>query len=262
MTPESLLDHFDHGRPWPGPLGLDVTTAYRRQLDVTALRIARGERVRGYKVGFTNRNIWPRYKVYAPVWGPVWDGTLFDAGSEGRGELDLANTCSPRIEPEAAFGFAATPPQHASLDELLASLAWVAPAFEVVQSHLDWKLTAGDAVADGSLHARLLVGPRIPVTSVGADAASFEARLAGARVRLLRGGVTVEEGVGRNVLDGPLHALHHFLREMRACPGASDIRAGDVVTTGTWTDAWPIHAGETWRAEFDAPLSPLEVRFR
>lgn len=33
------------------------------------------------------------------------------------------------------------------------------------------------------------------------------------------------------------------------------------ITTGTWTNAWPVAPGEVWTARFDAPLSPLEVRF-
>ena len=262
MSPEDILSHLDRGRPWPAPTGLALAPAYQVQLAVSALRLARGERIRGYKVGFTNRNIWPRYKVYAPVWGPVWDTTLSETSQGDTGQVDLAGTCKPRIEPEAAFGFTATPPAGATLDDLFASLAWVAPAFEVVQSHLDWKLTAGDAVADGSLHARLLVGPKLPVKDIGATAQVFEARLAAARVRLSRDGQTVEEGVGANVLDGPLHALHHFVQELRACPGARDVQPGDVVTTGTWTDAWPIEAGQTWRGDFGAPLGSLEAVFR
>ncbi|RYY50766.1 MAG: hydratase, partial [Comamonadaceae bacterium] len=62
-------------------------------------------------------------------------------------------------------------------------------------------------------------------------------------------------------LDGPLHALLHFVTAMRAQPNAADLQAGDVVTTGTWTDAWPVAAGEQWRADFEAPLAPLTVRF-
>ena len=71
----------------------------------------------------------------------------------------------------------------------------------------------------------------------------------------------MERGVGANVLDGPLHALLHFLAALRDCPGAPDLKAGDIVTTGTWTDAWPVHPGERWRAQFDAPLAALEVQF-
>ena len=260
MTPEQLLGHHDRGSFWPGGLGLDVATAYQRALAVRRLRIARGERPRGYKVGFTNRNIWERYGVHAPIWGTVWDTTLSFCG--GTGEVSLAGTCQPRLEPEAVFGIGARPPPHASIDELLECVEWVAPGFEVVQSHQPgWKFVAADTVADGGLHGRLLVGQKVPVSQVGADAKAFEQRLATAGVVLCRGKEVVERGVGANVLDGPLHALRHFLQSLRECPGAPDLQPGDVVTTGTWTDAWPVAAGQRWVAQFDPPLSRLEVSF-
>jgi 2-oxo-3-hexenedioate decarboxylase len=86
--------------------------------------------------------------------------------------------------------------------------------------------------------------------------------LARAGVVLHRDGQEVERGMGSNVLDSPLRALHHFLAELRQCPGAPDLLPADVVTTGTWTDAWPVQRGQTWRADFDPPLTPLQVRFR
>ena len=64
------------------------------------------------------------------------------------------------------------------------------------------------------------------------------------------------------VLDSPLRALHYFMQELRTCPGAPDLMAGDVVTTGTWTDAWPVQPGERWTAKRAAPLSDLSVTFR
>lgn len=260
MRAEEILRHYDNGTLWPVGCGLELEPAYACALDVRARRLARGEKPVGYKVGFTNRTIWPRYEVYAPIWGTVYDGTL--AHCTGEGSLSLAHTCQPRLEPECVFGMARTPPAGASLDELLASVDWIAPGFEIVQSHLPhWKFTAGDTVADGSLHARLLVGARVPVAGLAADAEAFEQRLARARVVLRKSGEDLDSGVGANVLDGPLHALAHFLDELRACPGAPDLLAGDVVTTGTWTDAWPVQPGETWQAQFDDVLGSLSVRF-
>ena len=260
MTPEQLLRHHDRAESWPGGCGLSVPEAYERALSVRQLRIARGELPRGYKVGFTNRTIWPRYGVHQPIWGTVWDTTL--SFCEGQGEVSLAGTCEPRLEPECVFGVAATPPARASLDDLLACIAWVAPGFEIVQSHLPgWKFTAADTVADGALHARLLVGRQLPAADLGRDAAGFEQRLAAAGITLRRGEDVVDQGTGANVLDGPLHALQHFVQALRDCPGAPDLQPGDVVTTGTWTDAWPVAAGETWRADFEAPLAPLSIRF-
>ena len=43
--------------------------------------------------------------------------------------------------------------------------------------------------------------------------------------------------------------------------GLEALKAGDVVTTGTWTGAWPIAPGQTWQADFDAPLGRLTARF-
>jgi 2-oxo-3-hexenedioate decarboxylase len=261
MKPEELLIHHDRATLWGKGCGLPINEAYERALSVRQLRIKRGEQPRGYKVGFTNRTIWQRYGVYAPIWGTVWDTTL--SFCEGEGVVDLAGTTQPRLEPECVFGLRATPPARATLDDLRACIEWVAPGFEVVQSHMaDWKFTAADTVADSGLHARLLVGRRIPAGTLARDAASFERQLATATITLLRGEEKVDQGQGANVLDGPLHALLHFLQALRDCPGATDLQPGDVVTTGTWTDAWPVKPGETWRAEFVGALSPLTVRFR
>ena len=264
MTPQQLVDHIDNGRPWPADsrdVFTDVPAAYQSALQVRALRVARGERPAGYKIGFTNRGIWPRYNVFAPIWGTVWDSTLTHA-PQGRGEVTLANTCQPRIEPELVFVFKSPPPASCTLQQLFDSLDALAPGFEIVQCHLpDWKFQAAQTVADSGLHARLLVGPLQPVRDLAADAETLHALLAGTRVQLLQGAERVDEGSGANVLDSPLHALLHFVTELRACPGAPDIAAGDVVTTGTWTDAWPVQPGQTWTARFSALLPPLTVAF-
>lgn len=260
MTPEQLLQHHDAGTLWPGACEVEVASAYQQALAVRRLRIARGEQPRGYKIGFTNRTIWNRYGVHAPIWGTVWNTTL--SFCDGAGELSLAGTSQPRLEPEAVFGLRSTPPADATLDQLFACIEWVAPGFEIVQSHQPgWKFVLPDTVADSGLHGRLLVGTRLPATSVARQAAEFERKLAAAHVTLRHGDEVMERGVGSNVLDGPLHALAHFLRELRACPGAPDLQPGDVVTTGTWTDAWPVLPGQRWVAEFEPPLKPLAVRF-
>ncbi len=264
MTPEDLLQHYDSGQLWPrapsDTEGFDVDSAYQQALALRALRMTRGEQPRGYKIGFTNRSIWPLYGVFAPIWGTVWSTTL--TLSDGEAAVSLAGTCQPRLEPEAVFGLRAVPAPGASLDALFDAIDWVAPGFEVVQSHLPgWKFRAADTVADGALHARLLVGRPLPVRDVASGAAELEQALASASVTLHRDGVPVEEGRGANVLDGPLHALAHFVHELRACPGATDLKPGDVVTTGTWTDAWPVLSGQAWEARFSAILGSLKVRF-
>jgi len=261
LSSEQLLELYDSNSSWPHGFGATVQEAYEHALTVREMRIARGEKPVGFKVGFTNRTIWERYGVYGPIWGTVYDTTL--ATCDGSGELDISRCSEPRIEPECVFGISATPPANAGLEELFACIDWFAPGFEVVQSHMPgWKFVAADTVADGGLHGRLLVGRRRPVREVASTGHDFDARMAAAKIELIHDGEVKDRGRGSNVLDGPLHALLHFLAALRDCPGAPDLQAGDIVTTGTWTDAWPVKPGETWKARFDAPMGDIEVAFK
>lgn len=264
MRAHQILQHNDDATLWTpevqSGIADDVAHAYQCALAVRRLRQQRGEMPRGFKIGFTNRSIWPRYNVFAPIWGTVWDTTLTHC--DGEASLNLAGRCQPRLEPEAVFGFRATPVAGATLDQLFDCIEWVAPGFELVQSHApDWKFTAALSVADGGLHSHLLVGKRTPTQKLARTAQALDGLLAHCQVALHKNSELKERGAGRNVLDGPLLALHYFLNELRQTPGAPDLLPGDVVTTGTWTDAWPVSAGETWRAEFEAPLSALTIKF-
>lgn len=221
---------------------LTFADAYALADEVRRRRFARGERVRGWKIGFTNRTIWDRYGVHAPIWGPVWDTTLrlLDASTA---TLSLAGLVQPRIEPEIVFGFARAP--EPGMDELALTgcLEWVAHGVEVVATHFEgWRFTAADTVADGALHGRLVVGPRVPVAAwprLGAD-------LAAATITLACDGRELDHGVGANVLDGPLAALRAWLDAMAERTPTWRVEAGHVVTTGTLTDAWPLAAGQRW----------------
>ncbi len=219
-------------------------------------RIERGDVPRGYKIGFTNRGIWSRYGVHAPIWGPVWSSTLtLLDGAEAT--LSLAGLVQPRIEPEIVFGFARAPAADMSEAELVACIEWVAHGVEIVHTHFDgWRFTAADTVADFALHGRLLVGPR-----VGAERfADLGAELARLHVGLSRDGAQVESGVASIVLDGPLAALRTWLHSMRTDTPQWKVHPGDVVTTGTITDAWPIAAGERWQTRLsDARLSAMSL---
>lgn len=253
---------------WPPGLPADLPAAYAAALAVRAARIAAGERPAGYKVGFTNRTIWPRYGVFAPIWGTVWQSSLsrVDAGTNA-GVLSLAGLCEPRIEPEIVFGLRAAPAPGCTLAQLADALGWVAHGFEIVHTHFaDWKFSAAQAVADEGLHGRLLVGRPVELPP-GTAPDALAGALSGIRLRLYGDAVLKDEGSGANVLDGPLQALLHFVNELRALPGAPLLQAGDVVTTGTLTDAWPVLPGQTWHTDIEGrgpvagQLQGLSVRF-
>jgi len=257
---QTLLAAYDTGTlcalPSVQDPDFDLRAAFATANALRSLRLQRGERPLGYKIGFTNRSIWARYGVHRPIWGPVWDttATLLDS-AEAR--VSLAGLSQPRLEPEVVFGLARAPRAGMSLTDLQGCIAWVAHGLEIVHTHFEaWRFAAADTVADFALHGRLRVGPRVPVQGW----ATLAEDLAALQVELLCDGTVLDRGQGAVVLDGPLHALRLWVDAMAEHTPGWPIRPGDMVTTGTITDAWPLLPGQTWQTRLsDVRLSPLTL---
>jgi 2-oxo-3-hexenedioate decarboxylase len=240
--------------------GFDLAAAHTVLATIAERRRAQGWVPVGRKVGFTNTTIWEAYGVDRPMWAPVWDRTLHWA-THGVAALPLGPFVEPRIEPEVVFKLAK--PVLPTDDPLvvLDAIEWVAAGFEVVRSPFPgWRFALPDCTAAFGLHGALVVGP--PVQMRTADAAELAATLAAFEVTLYRSGSVVDRGIGANVLGSPALALAHLARTLAEQPGAPSLAAGEIVTTGTITDAWPIVAGETWSSTYGSlGLDGLTVTF-
>jgi len=226
----------------------DVAAGYDVLREIESRRIACGWTPAGRKIGFTNRTIWPRYGVYLPMWAHMWAHTVHDA-NEDRMTLALAPFVQPRIEPEIVFKLKAPAPVTADASAVLACVEWIAPGFEIVQSHFpDWKFAAADCTAAFGLHGALVIGTPLAVTD--RNRAKLAAALPDFTLTLRRAGAVVDTGVGANVLDSPALALAHLARVLAGQPQFPPLAAGEIVTTGTLTDAWPVAPGETWTSDY------------
>jgi 2-oxo-3-hexenedioate decarboxylase len=228
--------------------GLTLEDAYRVLARLCELRTARGERVIGRKIGFTNRTIWAEYGVYAPIWGFVFDATVRDLPPPCQAAqlpLKLALFAEPRIEPEIVFRLAAAPSPDMDEAALFGCIDWVAQGFEIVQSVFPgWTFTPADTIIANGLHGALLIAPRHPAGF--GSATDWVSNLACFEIDLLRDGAVVDRGHAANVLDGPLSALRHLVGLLARDPVNSPLAPGDIVTTGTLTRAFPISPGESW----------------
>jgi 2-oxo-3-hexenedioate decarboxylase len=217
--------------------------AYRVTAALRRLREEDGAASIGRKIGFTNRGIWSEYGVYEPIWGDVYDTTASEIPADG--VIRVSHLPEPRIEPEIMFGLADDLRPGMNEREILAALAWVAHGFEIVHSIFPgWRFTVADCIADGGLHGALVVGPRRAIHADEREAL-FEA-LPSFAIALHRNGEEADTGKGANVLDGPLSALKHLVEELGSDDLNPPLRAGELVTTGTLTRAFPVTAGEKW----------------
>jgi len=243
-----------------GDPAFDVAAGYDVLGEIEARRIATGWQPVGRKIGFTNRTIWPRYGVYLPMWAHVWGHTVHRA-SASHATLSLAPFVQPRIEPEVVFGLKAPIPAEDDPRAVLACVDWIAPGFEIVQSHFpDWKFAAADCTAAFGLHGALVVGMPVPVTE--RNRASLADVLPSFTLALRRGGELIDRGVGANVLDSPALALAHLARVLAEQPQFPPLAPGEIVTTGTITDAWPVAKGQTWTSDYGTlGLSGMSLTF-
>lgn len=231
--------------------GLSADAGYAAARALHAHRLAAGWKPLGRKIGFTNRTLWPRYGVFEPMWGTVYDRTLIDA-PQGRGRVSLAGLVNPRIEPEICFGLKQTPRPG----EVTPAVAWIAHSVEIVQCrHPGWKVAIADCTASNGLHGRLVLGARQPFEREMAE------KLPAVEALLYKAGALVDRGVGSNVLGSPLLALAHLV-DLLARQGAEPLQAGELVSTGVITDAHPVRPGETWSTRIEGlPLHGLTLDF-
>lgn len=223
--------------------GLSVADAYAVATRLRDLRKTRGETPVGRKIGFTNRSIWPTYGVNGPIWNYMFDSTVHDLPAGG-GAFALDGLAQPLIEPEIALHLARAPQRGMNDAELLGCIDWIAHGFEIVQSIFpNWSFTAADAVAGYGMHGAYLIGER---HAIGGDLARWSEALATFTLELKRDDGLTRPGRAQNVLDGPLPALRFLIDEIARHPGSEPLAAGEIITTGTLTEALPITPGETW----------------
>lgn len=226
---------------------LDEAAAYAIAKEVADKRAARGEHPIGRKIGFTNRSIWSRYGVWAPIWGYIYDRTVRHA-PEGHATVEVGHLLQPHIEPEVQLHFARTPPVTRDEEAILACVDWIAHGFELVQCPFpDWKFRAVDTIAACSLHGSLIVGPPVPVTNIE-DCVS---RLRDFTVTLSRNGKPEVTGGGASVLDSPLLAFAHLSEVLANQPTFPPVQAGELISTGTLTVPLPVAPGETFSTTID-----------
>lgn len=230
--------------------GFSVSEAYAVLAAIRRRRQEAGWRRAGRKIGFTNRTIWEAYGVDRAFWADVWDETTVLA-TDGAASVALGSFAQPRIEPEVAFGLRGPVPTTDDPDPVavLAAVEWMAPAFEVVRCpYPGWRFGIADCLAAVGFHGALVVGTPVRIDDTNRD--TVAATLASFEATLWCNGERADSGVGANVLDSPALALGHLARVVSEQPDAHDLAAGELVTTGTITNAHPVRAGERWHADY------------
>lgn len=254
-----LQSAYESGRMVEQPLsarpGFDLDAAYAIEGTLKQWREVTGHKSVGRKVGYANKAMWRLLKLETLVWGHMYDDTVhYRDGNTA--ELTIAHPRSLKIEPEIVFRMKqSVAGDSADAGVALAAVEWIALGFEIIDCPFpEWKFQPSDFVASYGLHAALIVGQRIPVTSdliprLVDDLPRF-------KLRMSKGGEFVEEGSGRNSLKSPALCLGELAAAISRRFPDEPLSAGELVSTGTLTVGHPTASGDVWTAEVEGLALP------
>jgi 2-oxo-3-hexenedioate decarboxylase len=158
--------------------------------------------------------------------------------------FSISEMPEPRIEPEMVLHLASAPEPGMVEEDLVECIDWVAHAFEVVFSIFrGWNFAAADAAAAFGVHGALLLGDKHSIVDKPKD---WMQALATFSVELTSHHGVQTTGHGSNVLGGPLTAPRFLNDELARFPKCPSLQAGELITTGTLTEAMPAKAGDVW----------------
>ena len=135
---------------------LTLPEAYEIQRQSIALRLARGERRVGVKMGFTSRAKMIQMGLSDVIWGRLTDAMQEEEG----GNVDFKRFVHPRVEPEIAFLLKRELAGKVTAAQALAAVEAIAPALEIIDSrYRDFKFTLPEVIADNASSSGFVVGP-------------------------------------------------------------------------------------------------------
>lgn len=222
-----------------------VETAYAIQAHWTSMRLARGEKIAGRKIGLTSKAIQQQLGVGEPDYGTLWQSSFYPAAG-GRVEIPARDFMQPRIEGEVAFliGKALRGPQ-VTLQDVLAATEACALGIEIVASRIaDWRIKLVDTIADNASYGGFTLGPW--------DRRMRDADLAALAMTIRHNGVLAAEGVGAAALGHPAAATAWLANKLLEFGVA--LEPGDIVISGGITKMLPVKAGD--RFEFSLTGQP------
>lgn len=196
----------------------------------------------GWKIAATSQAGQNHINVDGPLAGRLLTEKIYADGAE----ISLTGNHMRVAEPEFAFRLGNPLPARSteySVEEVFANVSDLHLAIELPDSRFtDFTAVGGPAlIADNAAARDLVLGPPVSTEWRGLDMAAHP-------VHCTVGDRYTRDGIGSNVLGDPRLAMAWCINELSQL--GIDIRAGEVITTGTSAVPLAIQPGDKVTADF------------
>jgi len=224
-----------------------LSDAYRTALEIKDIRENKKEKALGIKIGFTNKTIWEKYSVNAPIFGFMYSSTVLSNKQSFSPEKFL----EPKFEPEIFFRLSKRPHSEMSDIDLISCCESFGIGVELVQSiYKGWTFKLPDTVAGFGLHGQYKILEEMGIPSDENNRDVIINKLKNFNLTLRKNSNILEKGKSKNILEeSPLSALRSYVE---FCEKNLDwLVLNGPITTGTITDAYDINKADVFSCELD-----------
>jgi len=231
-------------KTWPD---IRIEDSYAISSLVTEMKIAKGARLIGHKIGLTSKAMQASSQIDEPDYGHLLDSMLLNDGAKVRFE----DYCVPRVEPELTF-ILKEPLKGPGIGlvDVLRATEWVVPSIEIIDARVQNPRRITDTVADNGAAAGIVLGGR-PVRPDAVDL-----RWVGAI--FYRNAEIEETGIAAGVLGHPAMAIAWLANKVGRF--GTVLEPGHLMLSGSFTRPVWAAKGDTLHADF-GPLGSVSVQF-
>lgn len=226
---------------------MQIDDAYDVQRRWAEMRIARGARVVGRKIGLTSRAMQMASKMTEPDYGVILDDAIFKDGAR-----ILAGTfIKPRLETELAF-IMGEDLQGAGcqMHDVMRATEFVTPALEIIDYRTEVPRAIVDTIADNAAFGAIVLGGRI--------FRPFDIDVRWVPATLSKNGVIEESGVSAAIMGHPAAGIAWLVNKL--APLGDGLKKGDIVLGGSFTRPVDIASGDVIFADY-GDLGSIGVSF-
>ncbi len=224
---------------------MTVDDAYRVQAAWLDIRVDRGEKVIGHKIGLTSRAMQQAMNITTPDSGFLTDAMVFAADQP----VTAADFCDLRLEVELAFVLADDlAGGDLSIDEVLDATDHVTAAVELIAARTPRTdpvsgrtRTVVDTIADNAADAGVVTG--------GEPLAPRRTDLRWVGAVAYRNGAAEETGLAAGVLGHPANGIVWLAR--RYAERGLKLEAGQLILSGSFTRPMTVSPGDDFRFDFN-----------
>ncbi|MDG2223201.1 MAG: hypothetical protein P8L85_17600 [Rubripirellula sp.] len=231
------LRDYDQHRPGscfddPG-FCLSLDEAYRLQFEVARMRMDRGEKILGYKIGCISKTIQKQLGINHPIFGHIWNSESYTSGVT----LHAKNFENLAIEGEFAIRLADNVP---SADWLRKNPDVIETSFVVIELHNyilrgKQEIRACELIANNAIHA----GVVMPIQETRMDRAQEPIT---ATIRVSKNNRLLGETSMRNSATTPLEGLIRLAEHLENFDRC--LLRGQMILTGSPLPLWPVKDGD------------------